>query len=76
MALIPTAIFAASVPETPPPMIVTVAAGVPGMPPSRSPAPSEGLSRWWAPACTDILPVTSLIGVKSGSEPSGSSTVS
>jgi hypothetical protein len=76
MARIPTAILAASVPEMPPPMIVTFAAGVPGTPPSKSPAPPLGLSRWCAAACTAILPATSLIGVSNGSEPSGVSTVS
>ena len=35
IARMPSAILAASVPETPPPMMVTFAAGVPGTPPSR-----------------------------------------
>ena len=67
----PMAILAASVPETPPPMIVTLAAGVPGTPPSRMPAPPAGLSRWWAAAWTASRPATSLIGVSSGSLRSG-----
>ena len=72
----PSAILAASVPETPPPMMVTRAAGVPGTPPSRRPAPPAGLSRARAAACTDIRPATSLIGVSSGSLPSAVCTVS
>src|SRR5215216_2819344 len=76
MARIPTAILAASVPTTPPPMIVTLAAGVPGTPPRSNPAPPCGLSRQCAAAWTAILPATSLIGARSGSLPSGSSTVS
>ena len=76
MARIPRAIFAASVPETPPPMMRTFAAGVPGTPPSRMPAPPAGLSRWCAAACTDIRPATSLMGVSSGSLRSAVCTVS
>ena len=72
----PRAILAASVPATPPPMMVTFAAGVPGTPPSSRPAPPEELSRWWAAAWTAIRPATSLIGVSSGSRPSGVCTVS
>ncbi len=76
MARMPMAILAASVPETPPPMIVTRAAGVPGTPPSRMPAPPAGDSSAWAAACTAIRPATSLIGVSSGSRRSGVCTVS
>jgi len=76
MARMPSAIFADSVPDTPPPMISTLAAGVPGTPPSSRPAPPAGLSRWCAAACTAIRPATSLIGVRSGSLLSGVCTVS
>ena len=72
----PTAILAASVPATPPPMMVTRAAGVPGTPPSSSPAPPFGLSRQLAAAWMAIRPATSLMGLSSGNVPSGSSTVS
>ena len=76
IARIPSAIFAASVPDTPPPMMRTFAAGVPGTPPRRMPAPPAGLSRWWAAACTAMRPATSLIGVSSGSLRSAVCTVS
>ena len=37
----PSAIVAALVPETPPPMISTSAAGAPGTPPRRTPRPAQ-----------------------------------
>src|SRR5215204_1800295 len=62
MARMPRAILVASVPTTPPPTMVTLAAGVPGTPPKSSPAPPWGLSRWCAAACTAILQLDRLVG--------------
>ena len=75
-ASIPIAMNAAFIPTTPPPMTMTVAAGTPGTPPSRTPRPPSGRSSMNAPACVAILPATSLIGARSGSWPPLSSTVS
>ncbi len=72
----PTAISAACVPETPPPNITTFAGGTPGTPPSSTPEPPFAFCRQLAPTCTDMRPATSLMGVSSGSEPSGAVTVS
>ena len=43
------AMRAALVPDTPPPMITTFAAGTPGTPPSSMPEPPCSFSRQWAP---------------------------
>ena len=75
-ASMPMAMNAALVPTTPPPMIITLAAGTPGTPPSRMPRPPSGFSRMNAPAWVAILPATSLIGASNGSRPCVSSTVS
>ena len=75
-ASMPMAMNAAFMPTTPPPMIITLAAGTPGTPPSRIPRPPSGFSRMNAPAWVAILPATSLIGASSGSRPAASVTVS
>ena len=72
----PKAILAAFVPAWPPPIIVTLPLGTPGMPPSKIPIPPLNLCKNSAPTCVDILPATSLIGVNNGKEPSGNCTVS
>ena len=48
----------------------------PGTPPSSTPEPPSFFIRWYAPTCVDSRPATSLIGASSGSDPSGSCTVS
>lgn len=58
-------IFDVSAPITPPLMIVTRAAGVPGTPPNKSSAPTYALCKQRAVACTLILLATSLIGFRS-----------
>ena len=75
-ASIPTAMNAAFMPTTPPPMIITVAAATPGTPPSRMPRPPNGFSSMKAPAWVESLPAISLIGASSGRRPCESSTVS
>ena len=65
----PTAIFAASVPTIPPPIMTTFAAGTPGTPPNKMPRPPFIFSKYVAPTCTDILPATSDIGVSNGKRP-------
>jgi hypothetical protein len=72
----PTAIFAAFVPTTPPPMMTTRAAGTPGTPPNSTPRPPFIFSRYCAPTCTAMRPATSDIGVRSGSVPRRSVIVS
>ena len=72
----PSAMKAAFIPTTPPPMIITFAAATPGTPPSRIPRPPSGFSSMNAPAWVAILPATSDIGASSGSRPRASSTVS
>ena len=72
----PAAIFAAWVPTTPPPRTSTLAGSTPGTPPSRIPDPPWGRSRYLAPAWIAIRPATSLMGVRSGSEPRSGPTVS
>src|SRR3954470_15952154 len=49
-ASIPSAMNAAFMPTTPPPMIITLAAATPGTPPSRIPRPPSGFSSMNAPA--------------------------
>jgi hypothetical protein len=75
-APMPSAILAALVPTTPPPMITQLAGATPGTPPSSTPRPPLGASRYCAPTCTAMRPATSLMGVSSGSEPSASWMVS
>ena len=75
-APIPQAILAALTPTVPPPMITTVAGATPAAPLSSDPLPPCGFSRQWAPACTDNLPATSLMGMSKGRERSAAVTVS
>src|SRR5579863_760780 len=75
-APMPMATLAALVPTTPPPRMATFAGATPGTPPSRMPRPPLGRSRYCAPTCTARRPATSLMGVRSGSDPSGSTIVS
>ena len=75
-ASMPIAIRAALVPTTPPPTMVTSAAGTPGTPPSSTPRPPCARSRQCAPAWIDMRPATSLMGASSGSRPAPSLTVS
>ena len=72
----PMAMRTALVPLTPPPITTTSAAGTPGTPPSRMPAPPCSFSRWCAPTCTDMRPATSLMGESKGKPPRASVTVS
>ena len=72
----PAAIFAASVPTTPPPIITTLAGLTPATPPKRMPFPCCGFSKYFAPCWTDMRPATSDMGMSKGSLPSLSSTVS
>ena len=72
----PSAMIAAFIPTTPPPITSTLPAATPGTPPSSSPRPPSGFSSMNAPAWVAILPATSLIGASSGSRPLSSSTVS
>src|ERR1041385_4810 len=58
----PSAMNAAFMPTTPPPTIITFAAGTPGTPPSRIPRPPSGFSRMNAPAWGAILPAPPPIG--------------
>ena len=62
----PSAIRAACVPTTPPPIMVTLPLGTPGTPPRSTPEPPSCLVKKWAPICTAMRPATSLIGTKSG----------
>ena len=72
----PAAILAAFTPTTPPPRMSTFPGRTPGTPPRRTPAPPECRSRYLAPSWTAIRPATSDMGVRRGSSPVGSSTVS
>ena len=72
----PSAMAAAFWPETPAPMTTTFAAYTPGTPPIRVPRPPPWRIRWYEPTCGASRPATSDIGASSGSERSGSWTVS
>ena len=63
-------------PDTPAPSTTTFAAYTPDTPTISTPRPPCARSRKCAPACGAIRPATSDIGASSGSEPSGSCTVS
>ena len=68
----PTAISAALMPTTPPPMTTTLAGCHAGHAAEQhARARPAAFSRQWAPACTAIRPATSLIGASSGRPPSG-----
>ena len=75
-ALIPVAIIAAFSPTTPPPRITTSAGSPPGAPPNKIPLPFWFFSKQCAPAWTDILPATALMGANNGNLPLLSVTVS
>ena len=75
-ASMPAAIQAAFHPTLPAPITTTRAGRTPGAPPISTPRPPLWRSRKWAPCCGARRPATSLIGASSGSEPSGSCTVS
>ena len=72
----PSAMAAAFWPETPAPITTTFAAYTPGTPPISMPRPPPWRIRWYEPTCGASRPATSDIGASSGSEPSGSCTVS
>ncbi len=75
-ACMPTAMAAAFDPATPAPITTTRPARTPGTPLSSTPRPPAGRWRCSAPAIVAIRPAISLIGARSGSEPSGRRTVS
>ena len=75
-ACMPSAIAAAFMPDTPAPSTTTLAAYTPDTPPISTPRPPPSRCRWCAPTCGAIRPATSDIGASSGSDPSGSWTVS
>ncbi len=63
-------------PATPAPMITTLAHSTPGTPQINVPRPPPSRARCWAPTSGAMRPATSLIGVRSGNDPSGNRTVS
>ena len=75
-APIPSAMFAAFCPETPAPMITTLALATPPTPPINTPRPPWAFISAYAPTCGARQPATSDIGYSSGSPPEGSCTVS
>ncbi len=72
----PSASLAAFVPTTPAPRMVMDPVCTPGTPAKSTPLPPCARSRKWAPTCGAMRPATSLMGVRSGSDPLGSCTVS
>jgi len=61
-APMPSAMFAAFWPATPPPSTTTRALATPPMPPMRTPRPPWGRMSEWAPTCGARQPATSDIG--------------
>ena len=75
-ACMPSAIAAAFMPDTPAPITTTFAAYTPETPPMSTPRPPSARMSTCAPTCGASRPATSDIGASSGSDRSGSSTVS